>query len=252
MLSGFSSPLRADSITVFAASSLTNSALEVYTEFSEKTGIKIKHSFAASSVLARQIINGAPVDVYISANTAWVDELERKGSLEQDSRKVILSNQMALIASEDTDWPPMQGGIIDTNYPLIKVINGKRIAIGDPQHVPVGIYTRQSLQNAGIWDDLREQFVGMPNARAVLALVERGESSFGFVYVSDTRYSSKVHLIGKLPVDSHDPIRYTAGVVSGQKHPNVLLFMEYLVSNSAQAIFRKHGFLPPDPVSGNE
>jgi molybdate transport system substrate-binding protein len=238
--------LQADTLRVFAASSLTNSIGEIIQEFSQKTGIKIYHSFAASSVLARQIINGAPADIYISANAAWMDEIEKNDVLVPGSRTVIASNEIALITSLLSDsFPLTANGVIEADYPLIELIKGENIIIGNPAHVPVGIYTKQSLRHLGIWDELTPSFIRLPNVRAVLTMVERGEASFGFVYASDVQFSDKVRQIGLLPSYSHDPIHYTAGIVTNRIHPNIHAFMQFLVSKSAVQILTINGLLMP-------
>ncbi len=243
------SPSWADSIRVFAASSLTNPLGAIITKFTDKTGIDVQHSFAASSILARQIINGAPVDIFISANASWMDEVAKNNLLYNNNRRVVASNTIALIANKEAmdnqGVPPPAHNTIDVDNPLVELLSGNHIAIGDPAHVPAGIYTKQSLQKFGFWKPLQTNFIGMPNVRAALTFVERGEALFGFVYASDVQFSKKITLIGLLPIDSHDAIEYTAGIVTDRQHPNIESFMEYLETQEAQKIFLDNGFLRP-------
>ncbi len=245
LIGGFAAPSRADIITVYAASSLTESSLALFSEYTRISGNEIKYSFAASSVLARQIINGAPADIYISANKLWMDEIERDDLLILQSRRIIATNRIALVAYEPSGWRTPPNGIIDKQYPLIDVLGGQYVAIADPNHVPAGIYTRQSLQKSGLWAALRGQFVGTANVRAALAMVERGETPFGFVYASDIRYSDSISMVGLLPLNSHDPIIYTAAALDNGHTRSVQSFMEFLSSDSARSILKNHGLLAP-------
>lgn len=239
------SPLKANGLTIYAASSLSKSVGEIIKEYEKMTGTEITHSFAASSVLARQIINGAPADIYISANTAWMDEIDRYGLLLRPSRRVVASNRLAFIASKFETTPRLSEGTIPRDYPFLQIIGDKRIALADPGHVPAGIYARQSLEDAGVWDELQPHLIPMPNVRAALALVERGEVSFGFVYITDLSFSSKVRLLGVMSAASHDYIHYTAGIVSRRNDPQIEAFMAFLTSTKAAGIFISNGFLRP-------
>ncbi len=240
-----SSLARAETITIFAAASMGDAVNALADQYSRDSGHTIRTSFASSSVLARQIISGAPADVFISANTAWMDEADSKGAIIAASRRIIAGNRLVLVASSFVTLPLAKADTISADYPLARIMAGQRLALGDPGHVPSGIYARQSLEALGLWEPVREQLVPMPSVRAALAMVERGEVSLGVVYASDIRYASGVQLIGNLPDDSHAPIRYPAAVVTGHQRPAVTEFMVFLISPQATKVLTEHGFRSP-------
>ena len=232
----------AENITVFAAASLTNALQDIVSQYEKnKHEIKIVTSYASSSMLARQIEQGAPADLFISADQQWMDYAAQKNSVENDSRYTLLGNDLVLIApaaarpeavtiNKETDWK--------------RLLKGQRIATGDPDHVPAGIYAKEALQNLGAWDTLSPVMARANNVRAALALVERNETPYGIVYGSDAVASHNVTVVGHFPADSHKPVEYPMAIVKDHRHPAVSAFYDYLKGPEAAAIFKKYGFSP--------
>ena len=228
-----------NNIIVFSAGSTTNAVTDIANLFTEQKGIKAITSFASSSTLARQIDKGAPAQVYISANKKWMDYLEQHDMIEPNTRFNLLSNRLVLIAPHDS---PLSTVMIEKNFPLINYIGTGHMAMGDPDHVPSGIYGKQAMETLGVWESVREKIVRSKDVRAALALVARGEVPVGQVYATDAAISDKVKIIGTFPSDSHPAIVYPAAIVAGQKTPEAQAFLTYLTSPEARAIFEKYGF----------
>lgn len=227
-------------LLVFTAASTTNAISDVSRAFSQKTGIGATHSFAASSTLAKQVAHGAPAVIYISANQKWMDYLAQHKLIVPDSRVNILSNTLVLIAPADSKIKMLK---ISRNSDLHGVLNGGRLALGDPTHVPAGIYAKEALLNLGLWDSLKNQIASGATVRAALALVERGETPLGVVYATDAKISPKVKVVGVFPAASHSPITYPAAIVTGQDSAQARSYMKFLSSPEAKAIFKKYGFV---------
>ena len=223
-------------VTVYAAASLTNAIGEIATQYEKEKGIKVAGSYAASSALAKQIENGAPADVFISADLKWMNYLQDKQKIIVETRRSLLSNKLVLIA------PKAQGFKVQTDksFDLSKAFDG-RLCTGDLESVPVGIYAKQSLMSLGWWNNIKSRIVGTQDVRAALAFVERGECSAGIVYETDAKISARTEVIATLPADSHDPIVYPVAVVAGAK-AEAKDFVEYLSSPQAGSIFQKYGF----------
>jgi molybdate transport system substrate-binding protein len=224
-------------ITVFAASSLTNVMQDLGAEYTKATGVDLKLVFAASSVLARQIESGAPADLYLSADEAWMDELSARGSINPRSRRDVASNRLVLIARTDS-------GVrlkIEPGFKLLETLAGGRLAIGDPAAVPAGKYAREALANLGVWPLVEHRTVLADNVRTALSFVARGEAPLGIVYETDARIDGRVRIIDFFPPDSHAPIRYPLAMTTGAK-PNAEHFARYISGPEGQAAFRKYGF----------
>lgn len=234
-------------LVIFAASSLTNVVTELSQLFESQHNQETVISFAATSVLARQIKDGAPADVFLSANSAWMDDVIDAGMVTRDSQTVIAGNRLALAGAPGVSFPPVPGGALSADYPLATVAPDLPFAIGNPDHVPAGIYSRQALQTLGLWQTIEKRLIPMPNVRSVMANIDRGEVAGGFVYTSDLRYSSNARLIGLFPPSSHSPIQYMAGIVGGDGTRAARLFLAFLVSPEAENVFKQFGFLPPAP-----
>lgn len=229
-------------ITIFAAASLTPALTEIGKNYKENTGISLIFSFASSGALARQISSGAPADIFISANKKWADWLkETKGKLIQRDQG-ILKNRLALIMTKGHIPQPVN--IMD----LPKIIESHRIAIGDPNHVPAGIYANQSLQRLGLWGKLSNNFAPAQNIRAALYLVQSQAAPFGIVYQSDLNRNEHIELIEILPEESHDPIIYQSILLSSQREnsKSAKAFFDFLTSNVSKSAFKKFGFIPVD------
>lgn len=232
----------AQNVTVFAAASLTNALQDIVSQYEKnKHEIKIVTSYASSSTLARQIEQGAPADLFISADQQWMNYAAQKNSIEDDSRYTLLGNDLVLIAPADAQAKAVT---IDKNTHWKSLLKGQRIATGDPDHVPAGIYAKEALQNLGAWDTLSPVMARANNVRAALALVERNETPYGIVYGSDAVASHNVTVVGHFPANSHKPVEYPMAIVKDHRHPAVSAFYDYLKGPEAAAIFKKYGFTP--------
>lgn len=224
----------AETITVFAAASLKNALDEVADQFDTTSGHSTTVSYAGSSALARQIQLGAPADIFISANSDWVDFLEQKEAVIPESRIDFLSNQLVLISHvpvTNVDWQSLD---------LLELLNGGRLAMALVQSVPAGIYGKASLQFLGQWDVVAPYVAQVDNVRAALALVALGEAPFGVVYATDARADPRVHVAATLPAQSHAPIVYPAIAVNSSEAAQA--FLAHLQRPSARTIFERHGF----------
>lgn len=230
-------------VMVFAAASTTNAVTEIAKLFSDKHEIRVTPSFASSSTLAKQIQNGAPAAVYISANKKWMDFLEEKQQIEPASRFDLLSNRIVLIAPVDQaitfDLVPGGG---DPAGHLIGYLGGHRLAMGDPAHVPAGIYGQQALETLGIWDRIENKIARAKDVRSALMLVARREAPLGLVYATDAAISKRVRVVGTFPLDSHPPIVYPVALVSGNSTPAAQAFVDFLKTSEAKTVFEKYGF----------
>ncbi|SMC97452.1 molybdate transport system substrate-binding protein [Desulfocicer vacuolatum DSM 3385] len=227
------------SVIVFSAGSTTNAVTDIAALFSQTKGIKAVTSFASSSTLARQIDKGAPAQVYISANKKWMDYLEKQALIEPGTRFNLLSNRLVLIAPHDSTLSDVT---IEKGFPLATLIGSGHMAMGDPDHVPSGIYGKKAMENLKVWESVKNKIVRSKDVRAALALVARGEVPVGQVYATDAAISAKVKTIADFPVDSHPAIVYPAAIIAGQKTPEARAFLLFLSSPEAGNIFKKYGF----------
>ncbi|MCI4662225.1 MAG: molybdate ABC transporter substrate-binding protein [Neomegalonema sp.] len=229
---------QAEEITVFAAASLMDALKEVGADFERDSGHEITFSFAGSSALARQIEFGAPVDVFISANAAWMDALQERGLIDRASRFDLIGNTLVLISHRADASPVALGPELD----LAGLLNGGVLAMGLVAAVPAGIYAKEALQALTLWEQVAGQIAQSDNVRAALALVASGEAPLGIVYASDARASPAVHVLATFPAHSHTPIRYPAARIAGSDTPASAALLAYLRSPEAQAVFERHGF----------
>ncbi len=224
-------------LLVFAAASLNNALDEVVRAY---PGPRPVPSYAASSVLARQIERGAPASIYLSANKQWMDYLERHGLLVPGTRRDLLGNRLVLIAPAATARPVR----IAPGMPLARWLGPQgRLALGDPHHVPAGIYAKAALESLGVWDSVRGRIAAAANVRAALALVARGEAPLGIVYATDAMAEPAVRVVGRFDPSLHPPIVYPLALVKGAA-PGAHAFAEYLEGPAARRIFEKYGFTP--------
>ncbi len=231
----------AEKITVFAAASLTNALQEISAQYHKKTGVEVVSSFASSSTLARQINQGAPADLFISADQQWMDDVVAKKSVIDSTRYTLLGNDLVLIAPNSAGEKAVT---IAANTDWKGLLKGERLAVGDPDHVPAGIYAKEALQKLGAWDSVAPMLAPANNVRAALALVERNESPYGIVYGSDAVASHKVHVVGRFPENSHKPVEYPMAVVKEHQNAAVDAFYTYLQGPDAAAVFKQYGFTP--------
>lgn len=229
-------------VMVWAAASTTNALQEVNRAFRAASGIEVVTSFAASSTLARQIERGAPADVFVSANTLWMDYLEKRGLLAPGTRRRVARNRLVLIAP---GAGPAAAVVIGRGSDLAGKLGRGRLAMGDPAHVPAGIYGKQALVSLGLWSSLARRVAAAPTVRAALAWVQRGEAPLGIVYATDAAISRKVHVVGTFPPWAHAPIIYPAAIIAGRDHPAARAYLEFLGSRPAAAIWAAHGFAAP-------
>ncbi|KJV47373.1 molybdate transporter [Pantoea sp. BL1] len=231
----------AEKITVFAAASLTNAMQDIATQYQKKSGVEVVSSFASSSTLARQIEQGAPADLFISADQQWMDYAVDKKSVVENTRYTLLGNDLVLVAPKSDSAKAVT---INAQTDWKRLLKGERLAVGDPDHVPAGIYAKEALQKLGAWDSISTQLAPANNVRAALALVERNESPFGIVYGSDAVASDKVQVVGRFPDDSHKPVEYPMAVVKDHQNATVEAFYKYLQGPDAAAVFKQYGFAP--------
>ncbi len=230
--------LAAPKIVVFAAASLTDALQDIATVYEKKTGARIVNSFASSSTLARQIENGAPAEIFASADNQWMDYLAARGLIEPASRKSPIGNALVVIAPSDS---PLGPRAIDSHFDWEKFLSGGRLAVGDPDHVPAGIYAKQALQNLGAWDGLEPHLARAEDVRAALLYVDRGEAPLGIVYLTDARADAKVKIVGVFAQASHPPIVYPFALVKGASAP-ARAYFAFLTGKTALAIFARYGF----------
>lgn len=239
--------LAATRISVYAAASLTDAMNAVVSAYETRHDVDIVPVYASSSTLARQIANGAPADLYVSANEKWMDWLGEQG-IQLNDRGDLLQNRLALIAPTDS---PVDHFTPGAGKPIVSLLHkGERVSVGDPAHVPAGIYAKQALQSLGEWKDLEDRLARGDNVRAALALVERGETPVGIVYQTDAKASKAVRQLGLFPEDSHKTITYPAALI-GPAHSDALGdFRTWLAGPEAMAIFQRFGFSPM-PAQGH-
>lgn len=224
-------------VAVYAATSLAPALEEIAGLHRIRTGGTVTVTFASSAALARRIDAGAPADVFLPAGAEWMDRLVGRGRIRAGSVFELAGNAMVIVAPAAAPFPFAVGDSVG----LPDAFEG-RLAIGDPEEVPLGAHARQSLERAGWWTALEPRVVGAADSRAALALVERGECAAGIVYASDALGSERVRVVERIPDEWHDVIVYPAGLVEGRTLPGAERFLETLRSPEAASILRKHGF----------
>ena len=230
----------ATDITVFAAASTTNALTEVAKIYESEGRGKVALSFASSSTLAKQIENGAPADVFLSANAEWMDYLEGKTLLEAGSRANLLGNRIVFIVPASST---VQSVTVSPQLDLAAML-GKdgMLSVGDPAHVPVGTYAKAALESLKLWTQVEKKIAPAKDVRAGLALVERAESPLGIVYASDAVISDKVRVVGAFPASSHPNIDYPVAAIKTPNSAAALIFIKFLSAPPAKAIWAKYGF----------
>ena len=226
------------SITVFAAASLTDALNEIGKAYEAKTGTHVVFSFAASSVLARQIENSTGADMFLSADLDWMDYLDKKNLIAPGTRRTLLGNHLVLIAPAGLKVAVK----IAPHFDLAGALGSSRLALADPASVPAGKYGKAALTNLGVWDSVSGKLAVAENVRAALAYVARGETTLGIVYNTDAQIEPRVHVVGTFPDDSHAPILYPVALTRDAK-PGAAGFEKYLESPAARTVFKKDGFV---------
>ncbi|WP_340644103.1 molybdate ABC transporter substrate-binding protein [Phenylobacterium sp.] len=226
-------------VTVFAAASLKNALDEVGAVYAGRTGGEARFSYAGSPAIARQIEQGAPADIYISADSEWMDYLAGKALIVPATRRDLLTNHLALIAPADAKVSLK----VTRGMALAKALGRGRLAVAGPD-VPAGRYAKASLTRLGVWDSVSGKLAQAENVRAALQFVARGESPYGIVYDTDAKVEPRVKIVGLFPAASHPAIVYPAALVAGARNPEAAAFLRFLSGPEAGVVFRKYGFVP--------
>lgn len=233
---------RGQDLTMFAAASLTDALKDIAVLWSRAGHQPVHLSFGSSSTLARQIEQGAPANLFASADLKWMDYLAEKQLIAQDTRRTLLGNDLVVVTGagrpaeivlkKGTDLLPFLG-------------RDGRLATGDPKHVPVGIYAEQALKALGAWDAIQPRLARTEDVRTALLLVERGEAPLGIVYATDAAATTGVKIAGTFPADSHDPVVYPFAVTRMGDNVAARALLTFLAGPEARAVFRNRGFKVP-------
>ncbi|MEG3791387.1 molybdate ABC transporter substrate-binding protein [Lysobacter sp. CCNWLW3] len=235
----FAAPPKPEPITVFAAASLKESLDEAAVAYEARTGQPLRVSYAASSALARQIEQGAPADVFLSADLDWMDYLQQRKLIDAASRRNLLGNSLVLIAPEHSAAKPLK---LEPGVDLRPLLGDGRLALALTASVPAGKYARASFESLGVWAQLRPRVAEAENVRAALMLVARGEAPLGVVYASDARAEPNVRVLATFPAASHPAIVYPVARIRTSAHPQAAAFVRWLQTAPAATLFRRHGF----------
>ena len=226
-----------DATLVFAAASLKNALDAAVEDYTKTTGKTVTVSYAASSALAKQIEEGAPADIFLSADLDWMNYLQNKNLIATDSRVTLLGNDIVLVAPADSavslDIAP--------GFALADALAGGKLAIALTASVPAGKYGKAALESLGVWDSVAGSVAEAENVRAALALVSTGEAALGIVYTTDAKADKSVKVVDTFPADSHPPILYPVALTATAK-PAARDFLTYLTSPGAKPIFEAQGF----------
>ncbi|WP_290753992.1 molybdate ABC transporter substrate-binding protein [Amaricoccus sp.] len=235
---GLAAPAAAAEVTVFAAASLKNALDAVAGAWAEETGNAAQISYAASSALARQIEEGAPADVFVSADVPWMDYLVERKLVREDSVVALLGNRLVLVA------PAGSGAAVElaSGADLAGALGDGRLAMGQVDSVPAGKYGKEALTTLGLWDQVADRLAQAENVRAALALVATGEAPLGVVYATDANAEPGVRVVATFPEESHAPIVYPAAVTTGATSPEAGAFLDFLQGDEAAGLFEAQGF----------
>ncbi|KQS89583.1 MULTISPECIES: molybdate ABC transporter substrate-binding protein [unclassified Rhizobium] len=228
----------AEKITVFAAASLKNALDAVNAEWQKEAGKETTVSYAASSALAKQIESGAPADVFISADLAWMDYVAEKKLIKDDTRANLLGNRIVLVAGK----PDAAAVEIKEGFDLKGLLGGGKLAMGAVDSVPAGKYGKAALEKLGVWSSVEKDVAGAENVRAALLLVSKGEAPLGIVYQTDAAADKGVKIVGTFPEDTHPPIVYPIAVTADSKNPDAAAYVDFVKSAKAAALFEAQGF----------
>lgn len=233
-----------DTLHIFAAASLSQPLEELSKQFTQENDHKISLTFAASSTLARQIVQGAPAALYISANSDWIDYLQDYGSLSTASRQQILTNTLVVASHNESDIEPfifsktMKFPVLDSTQ--------ARIAVGNPDHVPSGMYAKEALTHVNQWSTWQPYLAPANNARSALALTERQETIFGIHYRSDVINSETLKILSEIPKQFHSPIKYEIVLIGENVTSMALRYAQFLTSPNSLNLFTAYGFSLPE------
>lgn len=225
-------------LTIFAAASLTEALSDVGRAYADASHEAPVFSFAASSALARQIENGAPAALFVSADEEWMDYLAARKLIEPASRVSVLGNSLVLVVPKGDTL----GVVIGPDFDLAGALKGRRLSLADPTGVPAGRYAQAALTSLGVWKSVEPLVVRADNVRAALTFVERKEAAAGIVYATDAVLTDRVDIVGTFPAASHPPISYPLAIIARNDSAEARAFREFLLSEPAKAIYRKYGF----------
>jgi molybdate transport system substrate-binding protein len=223
---------------VFAAASMKNALDDANAAFTKATGVKVVASYAASSALMKQIEQGAPADVFVSADLEWMDYGSQRKLVRDDTRLNLLGNRLVLIAAAQS---PLKDIGIAPGFDLARLAGDGRVVTGDVRAVPVGKYAKAALEKLGAWAGVEKKMAMTENVRAALALVARGEAPLGIVYETDAKVEPAVKIVGVFPADSHPPIVYPVASTTNAK-PDAARYVAFLRSQTSKLIFETFGF----------
>jgi molybdate transport system substrate-binding protein len=229
-------------LTIFAAASLTNAMQDIGALWAAAGHPKPVFSFDSSGTLARQIEQGAPANIFASADEKWMDDVGRHDLLAEGTRASLLGNSLVLVEPAGAVKPVT----LAPHFEVGAILGpAGRLAVGDPKSVPAGIYAKQALQKLGVWERVADRLAPAASVRAALLLVERGEAPAGIVYGSDAHLSKTVAVAGIFPTDSHEPIRYPFAAIKGKDTQEARDFLHFLHTTPAQDVFKHYGFTNP-------
>lgn len=228
----------AEKVTVFAAASLKNALDAVNAAWQKEAGKEATVSYAASSALAKQIEAGAPADVFISADLAWMDYVAEKKLIKDDTRVNLLGNRIVLVAGSK-DTAPVD---IKQGFDLKGLLGDEKLAMGAVDSVPAGKYGKAALEKLGVWSAVEKNVAGAENVRAALLLVSKGEAPYGIVYKTDAAADKGVAIVGTFPEDSHPPIVYPIALTAESSNPDAAAYLDFVKSAKAAALFEAQGF----------
>jgi molybdate transport system substrate-binding protein len=230
--------VNAESVNVFAAASLKTALDDAAKAWKTQSGKDVVATYGSSGTLAKQIAEAAPADIFISADLAWMDDIDKKNLIKPETRKNLVGNTLVLVAATGTDLKIE----LEEDSNLAASLGGEKLAVGDVKSVPAGKYAKAALETLGLWASVEPNLVMQENVRSALTLVARGEAKLGIVYGSDAVAESKVQVIASFPEASHAPIVYPAAVIATSTNPDAQPFLTFLFSREAQLIFKANGF----------
>jgi len=226
-------------VLVFGAASLKNALDEANGLFLFENGSGVKVSYGASSALAKQIENGAPADIFISADPDWMDYLAERKLIKPDTREKFLGNKLVLITRANSNVALTIG----QNFPLAQALGNGRLAMAEPASVPAGKYGKAALEKLGVWASVANKIAPAQDVRAALLLVSRGEAPLGIVYQTDAAADKNVKIVATFPESTHPPIIYPIAILASSTNGVAPVYLQYLLSPKAEPFFEKQGFV---------
>jgi len=225
-------------VLVFAAASMKNALDDVAAQWQRETGKKVLISYAASNTLIKQIEQGAPADIFISADLDWMNYGEQKGLIKPDTRSNLLGNRLVLVGPKDSTSKVD----IKPGFDLAALLKGGHLAMGNVDAVPAGKYGKAALEKLGAWNAVKDKIAQSESVRAALLLVSRGEAPYGIVYQTDAASDPGVKIVGTFPEDTHPPIIYPVALTKESTNADAQAFLNYMKSPAARAAFERQGF----------